>query len=381
MKLSKLNNGYVYNPDGENLSKSDLEALTEKIQTDRATGRLYANTPLDDTEAVIFDGELKTVLVRKAVDGEKCVVDWLNVVLSVNDFSHVIKSNLVENNLKNQNAIIKFISKKLLNIIGFGVDVESSSGRNFYKRCFILEHNAGFVCIGGQKNTILVCINGTGCNYANVGWEIELFDWLSTLNKATITRIDLAHDSLDKKFLTVDLFNEIHSKGGFSKGARSPEIEYRGNWKNPNGRGRTLYIGSRQSSKFCRIYEKGKQLGDSNSNWLRIEVEFKNRDIYIPLSVLLNPTDYLVASYPCFYLIEEDTYFNSYLSRDKSELITFIQAVNLIKKQYGRYINFFRETFLDDKLLLDILTDIPNKSPPEKLDVLTIPKHLNVPLN
>ena len=66
--------------------KSTFEEIKEKIATDRATGRLYAKTPLDDTQAVIFNGELQTVLVRKPVEDEKCIIDWLNVTLDAWQF-------------------------------------------------------------------------------------------------------------------------------------------------------------------------------------------------------------------------------------------------------------------------------------------------------
>ncbi|UWT36668.1 replication initiation factor domain-containing protein [Neisseria gonorrhoeae] len=39
--------------------------------------------------------------------------------------------------------------------------------------------------------------------------------------------------------------------------------------------GKTYGIGSRESSKYVRIYEKGKQLGDKTSTWTRFEIEFK----------------------------------------------------------------------------------------------------------
>ena len=356
-----------------------LDQIKEKIATDRVTRRLYAKSPLDDTQAVIFNGELKTVLVRKPLDNEKCVIDWLNITLDAKQFYKEENDpyHKLEQQYQEQYAISQ-VSKALLRIIGFGVDVENETGRNFYRRSFTLEHKAGFVCIGGQKDTILIMINGLGCTYANVGWELALFDWLNKLTRVAITRIDLAHDALDKPYLTVDLFDTVHSKGGFNKGGRNPDIEYRGNWKKPNGKGRTLYIGSRQSSKFCRIYEKGKQLGDPQSSWLRIEVEFKSRDIYIPLSILLNPTDYFIAAYPCFFLIEESDFLGRFQSRNKNEMLTFDQALALVKKQYGRYLHFFRQCYQDDKVLLDELTDIGNKNIPERLDMLTIPRDMNI---
>lgn len=50
-------------------------------------------------------------------------------------------------------------------------------------------------------------------------------------------------------------------------------VEHVGDWHRAE-RGRTLYLGSRQSVYFIRIYEKGKQLG-GDPNWVRVEVELK----------------------------------------------------------------------------------------------------------
>jgi hypothetical protein len=61
-----------------------------------------------------------------------------------------------------------------------------------------------------------------------------------------------------------------------------PKIDQRGDWESPE-RGRTLYIGSRQSV-LLRIYEKGKQLRyvkgvpDASLNLTRIEVEAHPQD-------------------------------------------------------------------------------------------------------
>ena len=48
-----------------------------------------------------------------------------------------------------------------------------------------------------------------------------------------------------------------------------------------------------------RVYEKGKQLGDTSSPWVRWELELHNRDRIIPWDVLLEPGKYLAAAYPC----------------------------------------------------------------------------------
>lgn len=352
---------------------SFLETIKTKVAQKCSKGFEFKH-PLDDNP-VIIGKDVKKVLFRQPMQCEKCVIDWLNVTITCDQFCAAMP-NYVD--IDKQEQIVCFVGEQLAQIIGFGIESENPSGRNFYDRSFALEHNLGFVAIGGQRNTLMICINGTGCNYAYLNWEARMFDWLSGLdaNCVNITRIDLAHDILQPKDLTIDTFNKLHTDGGFSKGGRPPEIEYRGNWKKPNGQGRTLYIGSRQSSKYCRIYEKGKQLGDTDSPWLRIEVEYKSNDIFIPLEVLKNPTDYFFATYPCFSLLEDSFFEKRFCVRQKQELMTFEQAINIVKKQYGRYLLLFRQCFGSDKEMLDILTDIKNKDLPERLNYLSIPKEL-----
>ena len=45
----------------------------------------------------------------------------------------------------------------------------------------------------------------------------------------------------------------------------------------PDVKGRTIYLGSRQSVHFARFYEKGKKDNPSLPDWVRAEVEFKPR--------------------------------------------------------------------------------------------------------
>jgi DNA relaxase NicK len=48
-------------------------------------------------------------------------------------------------------------------------------------------------------------------------------------------------------------------------------------------------VGKRKNGKLLRVYEKGKQLGDESSPWVRWELELHNRDRVIPWEVLLEP--------------------------------------------------------------------------------------------
>ena len=42
-------------------------------------------------------------------------------------------------------------------------------------------------------------------------------------------------------------------------------------------KGKTYGIGSRESSKYVRVYEKGKQLGDKTSTWTRLKLNSKQK--------------------------------------------------------------------------------------------------------
>ncbi|MFW2002610.1 replication initiation factor domain-containing protein [Acinetobacter ursingii] len=91
-------------------------------------------------------------------------------------------------------------------------------------------------------------------------------------DRPKITRIDYAYDDLEGAIVSPDWADLQDTLGGFQMGGRPPSFQTAGNWKRPDGSGRTAYIGKRESSKYCRIYEKGKQLGDKDSLWTRVEV-------------------------------------------------------------------------------------------------------------
>lgn len=347
-----------------------LNETFELINPNTATEVDYQQYPLLKTEAVVVAEKSLTILPSRTAITKCCDIDWLSFTVPAYVFETRGDSS---NEQARQNAIVCNVSKVLTNIIGFGISHINSSGRNFYDNSYTLEHNTGLICIGGQNDTVMIVINGTGCTYGKNGWQEYLRNWLSTYaQNAKITRIDVAHDLMDSSY-DIYWFDEQDTKGGFATGGRKPRIEKRGNWKRPDGKGLTLYIGSRDYSKFCRIYEKGKQLGDKNSKWLRVEVEFKARHFYIPFDVLTEPSKYFLASYPCFHIFDNQNNVKNLERIQRQNLISFLQAIEITKHQFGRYLYAFRDIFKDDKKLLDVLTNIENKSYPERLDVLTIP--------
>ena len=157
----------------------------------------------------------------------------------------------------------------------------------------------GFLAIGGQRNTVMVSVSGTGLAAARDGWENRLHAFLSQAKRARLTRVDVAHDCYSGEY-TVDKARDDYRAGGADCSGRMPVCEERGDWYRPNGSGRTFYIGKRTNGKYARVYEKGKQLGDPSSEWTRVEVEFKSVDRVLPLDLLLLPGKYLAGAYPMF---------------------------------------------------------------------------------
>jgi phage replication initiation protein len=93
--------------------------------------------------------------------------------------------------------------------------------------------------------------------------------------------------------------------GKFNAGGRRPTYKVEGDWFTDLGAGRTFYVGRRQNGKYCRVYEKGKQLGNCESPWVRFEVELHNVDRVIPYDIVMRPSEYFSGCYPvCESLVD-----------------------------------------------------------------------------
>lgn len=90
----------------------------------------------------------------------------------------------------------------------------------------------------------------------------------------------------------------MYQEGLFNIGGRNPKKEKRGDWDDPDGSGRTLYVGSSENGKLLRAYEKGMQLGIPWHPWVRWECQLGNRDRIIPWEAVLEPGKHLAGCYP-----------------------------------------------------------------------------------
>lgn len=284
---------------------------------------------------VLEDGQVMEIPARKTFGGENAFIDWLNFTSDERDFFFGAYP-------VTENEVVSMISYRCLQIFGFGITQTCPSGKNFYHRSYVLGDGCGFICHGGQRDTVLVVLSGAGCEAAQDGWELRLHDFLNACGpRAKITRIDLAHDIYDGAAYGVDRADKDFDVGLYNCGGRNPNIEHRGNWRKPTGKGRTIYFGNRESGKFCRIYEKGRQLGDKSSEWVRVEVEMKAVNRIIPFRVLLHPGEYLAASYPALGWINVRQ--ERILTTQKKTEITYESMKAWAKRQLGAVVNVLVE--------------------------------------
>ena len=247
------------------------------------------------------NGKLLEVPLRRG-RADSAFIDYITFTVSKSTFrDRLAASNVVFMTEPDDEVYIHYISEVLQEIFGFGIgEKRQGKGKFFYNAYYQLgssEVNYGTFHIGGQRGTVLIDLSGVGCQAALNGWEQRLYQFALTAERFQISRLDAAIDFFQGEFNTLKALS-YYKKGLFDVRGMRPKYKLEGtDWFNNDGTGKTLYIGRRGSSKFCRVYEKGKQLGDVNSDWVRFEIEFRKNDCQIPIDMLINTGQYLAGAY------------------------------------------------------------------------------------
>ena len=217
------------------------------------------------------------------------------------------------------------------------------------------------VACGGDNvgGTMCVDLSGTGCAVVE-DWQ-AVYATLQDLD-ARITRCDLAVDFLEGQY-SLEQVEDMYFAGQFNAGGRIPKY-YRHEGGDLNSRGclgRTFEIGRRASGKLVRAYEKGKQLGNQESNWLRIEIELHNKNRVIPHDVILKTAEYFAGAHKALEgFIEAASRKIPTLQRQHEDELT--RRVRHMRNQYGKTIDQACKFYEDDfaALIADIrMTGIP----------------------
>lgn len=288
-------------------------------------------------------------------------IDWVNFTFKTCQMPLVMKTGT---QALTDDDYIHCLSQWIYEIFGIGITDKRLSGMNFYEHAYNIGNNGeGLVCIGGQQDSVMVTMKGQGLMASSPGWEVRLKAFLDRIPGVKLTRVDLASDNYNSK-TTLDDYLGMYRADMFTNAGRPPNVECLGNWERPNGKGRTLYIGSRTAGKLLRIYEKGLQLANGFHerfpNWVRVELELKNTDRIIPLDVLLFPGQYLAGAYPALNGLHKMQ--NRIETQKKTVQSTFERALKTVNHQFGKYIYVFNEILGPEKTL-EILTKKKHEIP------------------
>jgi len=151
----------------------------------------------------------------------------------------------------------------------------------------------GRVGVGGNGDSICVSMTGAGCTLVD--------DWMCTVIQARrlhahLSRADLAFDDFEGQiFKDIREVNQWAIDGAFDAGTGRPADT---NFWDDHGKGKgcSVYVGSR-GRKLLNLYEKGKQLKDKTSRWIRCELRLWANDQVLPLEMLCDPLGYLRGAY------------------------------------------------------------------------------------
>lgn len=211
------------------------------------------------------------------------------------------------------------------------VMVHSDKGMLGYPECYNLTVDdvpIGVIAYGAAHGKDLVSITGKGCALWHNDFMPHVLDCLETCD-AKITRCDIAMDFYRGEVRYEDCLGAYHAgemnplKGGRKFPTLQEVSTKRGGTENL---GRTLYVGSRKSSKMLRCYEKGLQVfaqcddafkeactapgalvwGEEQGapaetvadQWFRVEVEYKSKDLILPLDMVMRRDEFFAGAYP-----------------------------------------------------------------------------------
>lgn len=321
-------------------------------------------------DTIVFDGRKpKLQTIRKPTNKQIAFIDWITVSFHVATINpkYIRTGQDDDEYMEMCRSAVMDLSPSLMSIFGkkYHITKQFQKGRNFYQYSFDIGEGLGFVCIGGQRNTVSITVSGNGLSMAQNGWEFQLFNFLENAQRGKITRIDLAHDDIKGEYLNVYELDKLESAGGFHCGGARSSVRHDGNWKykDPNNQGLTLYVGNRASGKMMRAYEKGKQLGETDSKWTRVEVEYKSVDRNIPFDILLNPSAYFMGAYPCFETLFQFETSEKIKTKKKTVEVTLEHSFEVIKKQFGKYFAYFSKVMPLEQVIERVRHDDENIIP------------------
>lgn len=243
------------------------------------------------------------------------------------------------------------------------VDDHVYAGRNSFRN--MMKFAGGFVCWGGNNvvfqrdglpsirpERVQVYFDATGCEQYLRGSANKRLAAMIKRHAGRITRCDIALDLLDGEQTIGDVLNAYECDlFTYSQRPKAKHIKELGG----HGDGETVYIGVRGNGKLLRAYEKGKQLGNPDSVWLRIEVELGSKDREIDPRILVAPDRAFAQAYPYCrevlrlcrdYQGDPDASRLVRITKTKHDtIVTFL--IRHAQRGYGALVNYLADLGMD----------------------------------
>ena len=188
-------------------------------------------------------------------------------------------------------------------------------------------------------------MNATACAHIT-NWH-SVKQWGDT-HSAKITRVDLAHDDFLGETVSVERARAWYDAGEFTSNGRPPAAKLIDDMG--TSKGKTLYVGNRANGKLLRVYEKGRQLGDPSSPWVRVELELRGKSRAIPWDVLTSPTTYLAGGYPCLAFLSAVQ--NKIRTITKTVMVSVEAGKHYLRTAGGKWLNVLMQAYHGDACAL-----------------------------
>jgi len=310
-------------PCNSNIHSNDVDSSTEsnpsvaQPQMD-ASGDAESSSP-----HTVIRGETITHDYLEHIDPDTAHIDWLAFTLKYDQL----------------HTTLQYLKIFLQNVFQIPAEswLDTKSGWNGYSKRINIG-KSGLLAYGGesQKDSIHIEINGHGCSFVK--------DWpmLALLGQEEgwkITRVDLAYDDFEGKTANIELAKQWFEDGLFNANGRPPKAKFIDDMG--SGEGKTFYIGNRKNGKLLRMYEKGREQGDPNSPWFRVELELKNKGRVVPWEVLVMAGQYLAGSYKALNFISLKQC--KLKTIQKASKITYESMTKWVKQAAGKSINVMTE--------------------------------------
>ncbi len=182
-----------------------------------------------------------------------------------------------------------------------------------------------------MRGRAMLEVSGAACEGV-AAWS-ELIEFAEA-REGRLTRLDVA---LDTERVTVDAARAAWEAGEFAGAGRRPTARLIDDLGCKSGR--TLYVGKRGNDRFLRVYEKGLQLGQAASRWVRVEVELLAKTTVLPLGAIADAEAFFAGAYRwCAALVAAGAQRPTRVRR--AAAVVLQRALEIARQQVGGLIGY-----------------------------------------